>query len=48
VFEGEKENVDRLIEFCRKGPPGARVTRVDVSWENYSGEFKGFRIRYGY
>jgi len=48
VFEGEKENVDRLIEFCRRGPPGARVTRVDVSWEDYTGEFKGFRIRYGY
>jgi len=48
VFEGEKENVERLIEFCRRGPHGARVTRVDVSWENYTGEFKGFRIRYGY
>jgi len=48
IFEGDKENVDRLIEFCRRGPPGARVTRVDVSWEDYTGEFKGFRIRYGY
>jgi len=48
VFEGEKENVDGLIEFCKRGPPGARVTRVNVSWEDYTGEFKGFRIRYGY
>jgi len=48
VFEGEKESVDRLIEFCRRGPPGARVTRVDVSWEDCTGEFKGFHIRYGY
>ena len=48
MFEGEKENVNKLIEFCRRGPPGARVTRADVSWEGYTGEFKGFRIRYGY
>jgi len=48
VFEGEKDRVDRLIEFCRRGPPGARVTKVDVVWENYTGEFRGFRIQYGY
>jgi acylphosphatase len=48
VFEGEKENVEELIDFCRRGPPGARVTKVDAQWENYTGEFTGFRIRYGY
>jgi acylphosphatase len=48
VFEGEKEDVEKLIDFCRKGPPGARVTKVDVRWENYTGEFRGFRIHYGY
>ncbi len=48
VFEGEKEDVDRLIEFCRRGPPGARVSRVDVHWEDYVGEFRGFKVRYGY
>jgi len=48
VFEGEKEDVEKLIDFCRRGPPGARVTKVDVHWENYTGEFKDFRIRYGY
>jgi len=48
VFEGEKDNVDKLIEFCRRGPPGARVTKVEVVWENYMGEFRDFRIRYGY
>jgi acylphosphatase len=47
VFEGEKENVERLVEFCRRGPPGARVTRVEVSWKDYEGEFEGFRTRYG-
>jgi acylphosphatase len=46
VFEGEKENVERLVEFCRKGPPHARVTKVEVTREDYVGEFEGFRTRY--
>lgn len=45
VFEGEKDNVEKLIEFCRKGPPGARVTKFEVSLEEYTGEFENFWIR---
>ena len=47
IFEGEKERVSSLIEFCRRGPPGARVTRVVVMWEDYTGDFKTFSIRLG-
>ncbi|RJS84645.1 acylphosphatase [Candidatus Bathyarchaeota archaeon] len=46
VFEGEKEDVESLIAFCRRGPPGAVVTSVDVKWEKPTGEFKDFRIIY--
>jgi acylphosphatase len=46
VFEGEKDNVERLVEFCRRGPPGARVENVEVVWEDYKGEFEEFGIRY--
>jgi acylphosphatase len=45
IFEGKREDVEKLIDFCRKGPPGARVTKIDVQWEEYSGEFKDFKIR---
>jgi acylphosphatase len=48
VFEGEQENVKELIGFCKRGPPGARVTSMDVIWESYTGEFRDFEIRYGY
>ncbi|MGB9778102.1 MAG: acylphosphatase [Candidatus Bathyarchaeales archaeon] len=48
VFEGEEEKVKELINFCKRGPPGARVTSVNVCWETYTGEFKDFEIRYGY
>lgn len=45
VFEGEEESVKKLLEFCRRGPPGAKVTGIDVAWGSYSGEFKDFEIR---
>ncbi|MCW4015860.1 MAG: acylphosphatase [Candidatus Bathyarchaeota archaeon] len=45
IFEGEKENVDGLIDFCRNGPPEARVTQLDIQWEEYTGDFNNFKIR---
>jgi len=48
VFEGEKGAVEALVEFCRRGPRGARVSEVEVQWEDYNGEFKKFRVKYGY
>jgi acylphosphatase len=46
VFEGEEEDVRQLLEFCKRGPPGAKVTAIEVAWEPYSGKFNGFEIRY--
>lgn len=46
VFEGEKEKVEEVIEFCHYGPPAAKVSAVEVTWEEYTGEFKDFSIRY--
>ncbi|MEM1550403.1 MAG: acylphosphatase [Candidatus Bathyarchaeia archaeon] len=46
VFEGDKEAVEAMIEFCQRGPPGAKVENVEVIWENPTNEFKDFRIRY--
>jgi acylphosphatase len=46
VFEGEKSGIEKAIEFCKKGPRGARVDNVDVKWEEYKGEFHDFEIRY--
>jgi len=48
VFEGEEENVKKLVGFCKRGPLGARVTDVDIIWENYTSEFRNFEVRYGY
>lgn len=45
VFEGPKELVEQMIAACQKGPPGARVSHMDISWEPPAGE-KGFEVRY--
>ncbi len=44
VAEGDKEAIDKLIQFCRVGPSGARVRNVSVEWQDFKGEFRGFRI----
>ena len=36
VFEGEKKDVERLIEFCRNGSPNAQVSAIKVQWEEYA------------
>ncbi|MEJ2658812.1 MAG: acylphosphatase [Desulfobacterales bacterium] len=46
LFEGLEENVMSILEWCKKGPPIARVTDVDVRWEDYRGEFSSFEITY--
>ena len=37
AFEGEPDAVERLIDFCRRGPRGARVDSVDVFDEEPEG-----------
>lgn len=46
VFEGEKDAVDKVVNWCGKGPADAFVKRIDVSWEEYSDEFHEFSIVY--
>lgn len=45
VFEGEAESVEALIDFCKVGPPRARVTRSEVTWETVTDQDEAFRIR---
>ncbi len=44
VFEGAPEAVDLLVDYCRLGPPGAEVQRVDVRDEDIE-KLSGFSIR---
>lgn len=44
VFEGDEEDVERMIDFCREGPPAASVETVAVEREEPQG-IDGFSIR---
>jgi acylphosphatase len=46
VLEGQRELIEQAIGECRKGPAGSSVKNIDIQWEDPSGEYKGFEIRY--
>lgn len=46
LFEADREQVDAILDWCRQGPPNANVTDVTVTWDAYTGEFKGFDINF--
>ena len=46
VFEGPKENVEKIVEWTKKGPLDAGVKNVEIHQEKYSGEFDDFKIKY--
>ncbi|BCS52328.1 acylphosphatase [Geobacter sp. SVR] len=46
LFEGDEAAVQALVEWCRNGPPAARVESVDVCPGAYSGSFETFRTEH--
>ena len=44
--EGPKQQLNKLLEQLRVGPPGARVEKVEAKWGDCSGQFDDFSIRY--
>ena len=46
LAEGEKEDIEGLIEKLKEGPPLARVDNVEANWEEYQGEFSDFQIKW--
>jgi acylphosphatase len=46
AFEGPREAVERMVAWCREGPPSAHVASIEVVDESVTGE-EGFRVRRG-
>jgi protein-L-isoaspartate(D-aspartate) O-methyltransferase len=38
AFEGPRDRVESMIDWCRRGPSGSRVDEVEVSWRAPQGE----------
>lgn len=43
VFEGSPAAVEAMIRWCHRGSPAARVTGVEVTWEEVCGD-NAFRV----
>jgi len=44
VFEGDRERVESMVDWCRRGPAGAQVDELEVEPEEPHAE-QGFRVR---
>ena len=44
VFEGDEERVESMVDWCGRGPAGAKVDDVEVEPEEPTGE-TGFHVR---
>jgi acylphosphatase len=42
VFEGEEHSVKTLVNYCRQGPPAARVNNLEVKYGPFKNEFSNF------
>ena len=45
LCEGEKENIEQFIEWCKQGPPLAKVESCEIEYQEYKGEWSSFEIR---
>ena len=43
LFEGPKEKVEEMIDWCKHGPAAAEVYDIVVEHEKATGEFEDFR-----
>ena len=46
VLEGEDSDVEKMIAWCKVGPPSAKVEKVTTTEEHYTGGFPDFSIKH--
>ena len=44
IVEGEKEVIERLLGFVKKGPAHAQIRNVIVEERKWSGDFQSFKV----
>ena len=45
IAEGDEEMIDRLIQWCYRGPTSAYVSKVTIEKGEPTGEFNGFKVK---
>ena len=44
--EGDREQIEQLIENLKVGPPASRVDEVQTDWSEHTGNYSDFSVRY--
>jgi acylphosphatase len=42
--EGERKQLEKLIEQLKAGPPGARVDNLALTWSKHTGQYRDFSV----
>jgi len=43
VFEGDEDNINKMVELCKRGPERARVDKIDIK-DTEIKNYQDFRI----
>jgi acylphosphatase len=46
VFEGEEKQVNKMINWCRQGPPLSNVKKIEIKNQKLDNKINGFHIKY--
>jgi acylphosphatase len=44
--EGAMPDLERMLAWLRRGPPGAHVRDLQVEWREWTGRFAGFEVEF--
>ena len=44
--EGRLQDLERLLTWLRRGPPGAHVQDVQVEWLPWTGRYRDFEVEF--
>jgi acylphosphatase len=44
MAEGESSLIEKMVSWCKVGPPGAQINRIDIKYLIFRDEFVDFRI----
>ena len=44
IAEGDEDQLQRLVDWCRKGPELSQVNDVHLDWQPYIAQFEKFEI----
>ena len=42
VVQGPKDKIDKYILWCKKGPPFAKVEKIEIEWKRNLEDFEDF------